>query len=119
MTIEFTVPIEPMPARRPRFGRGVTYNDPKYTAFKAAVGYYARRAMQGREPLTGAVKLDVDFYRKRKPTSRNYGDWDNHGKAVSDALNGICYRDDEQIISATVNLHKGDPHIEIKLEDLK
>ena len=113
--IKITVPIEPMPARRPRFGRGVTYNDPK---FKAAVGYYARRAMQGREPLTGAVKLDVDFYRRRKPTSRNYGDADNHLKSILDALNGICFVDDAQVVIGTFTKNHGDPHIEIRLGEL-
>lgn len=29
-------------------------------------------------------------------------DWDNVGKIVSDALNGIAYRDDSQIVDARV-----------------
>lgn len=116
--IKFTVPIEPMPARRPRFAGGVVYNDPKYTAFKAAVAHYARRAMQGREPLTGAVKLSVDVYKKIVPTALKFGDWDNHGKSISDALNGICYIDDRQIIDGHVRLHKGDTLIIIALEEL-
>ncbi len=117
-TIKFTVPIEPMPARRPRFAGGVVYNDPKYTAFKAAVAHYARRAMQGREPLTGAVKLTADFYRRRKPTSRTYGDADNHLKSICDAMNGICYLDDAQVTIGTFTKNRGEGHIDIQLEEL-
>lgn len=29
-------------------------------------------------------------------------DWDNIGKAVCDALNGIAYKDDSQVVSANV-----------------
>lgn len=72
----------------------------------------------GRQPLTGAIKLTADVYVKREPTSLNSGDWDNHGKAISDALNGICYQDDRQIIDGHVRLIKGKPHVIIEVEDL-
>ena len=53
--------------------------------------------------------------RRKYPTVRP--DWDNLGKMVSDALNGLAYHDDKQIVSATVEKQYGDPErIEITLE---
>lgn len=45
------------------------------------------------------------------------GDWDNHAKAVSDALQGICYVDDKRIVEGHIKLCKGTPHISIEIEE--
>lgn len=94
------------------------YNDPRYTTSKDCLAYLAKVAMQGRQPLTGAIKLTADVYVKREPTSLNAGDWDNHGKAISDALSKIVYCDDRQIIDGHVRLIKGKPHVIIEVEEL-
>lgn len=47
-----------------------------------------------------AEYLKAKTSRKKQPTLKP--DWDNIGKAVCDALNGIAYKDDAQIISAEV-----------------
>ena len=48
-------------------------------------------------------------------------DWDNIGKAVCDALNGIAYDDDAIIVSGSVTkwvAAEGElPHVEIRLQD--
>jgi len=93
------------------------FNDPRYTDFKLYVGLHARVAMQGRAPFTGAVKLTVNAFTKYEPTLLKAGDWDNHGKSISDALNGICYLDDRQVVEGHVYLYKGTPHVEIELEE--
>lgn len=36
------------------------------------------------------------------PTGRDLGDWDHHGRSVSDALTGVLYPDDAQIIDGHV-----------------
>lgn len=119
-TIKFTAPIVGVPFKRPRFNRstGATFNDACYTAFKDALGWFARQAMHGLPPLTGAVKINVDIYRNRNPLTKSFGDGDNHLKAVMDALTGICYLDDAQVIVGTFNKFRGTPHIEIELEGL-
>jgi Holliday junction resolvase RusA-like endonuclease len=44
-------------------------------------------------------------------------DYDNISKAVSDALNGLAYSDDGQIVSASIEkLYSGRPRLEIELE---
>lgn len=74
--------------------------------------------------LTGAVQMTVNVYvaiakstpkktREKmltgelKPISRT-GDLDNLFKAISDALNGVAYDDDSQIIEATIRKFYGE-----------
>lgn len=38
-------------------------------------------------------------------------DWDNVGKIICDALNGIAYHDDAQVVSATVEKRYGEPMV--------
>ena len=120
--IKFTAPIEPVPFKRPRFNRktGATFNDKRYSEFKDALGWFAKIEMDSRglAPLTGEVKLNVDIYRKRNPLSKNFGDGDNHLKAVMDALTGICYVDDAQVSVGRFNKFRGTPHIDIEMEEI-
>lgn len=45
-------------------------------------------------------------------------DWDNVGKLVSDALNGVAYGDDKEIVAATViKMYSDRPRMRIVLED--
>ena len=117
--IKFTAPIEPVPFKRVATHGKRRYNDPRYSAFKDALGWHALQAMDGREPLKGAVRINVIISRKRKPTSRTFGDGDNHLKAILDALNGICYEDDAQVVIGTFLKRRGEPSIEIELEEIK
>ena len=56
---------------------------------------------------TAPIKISITAEYPRAKTSRNAEptlkpDWDNVGKAVCDALNGIAYKDDAQITAAEV-----------------
>lgn len=118
--IKITAPLEPVPFPRPSSNGTRRFNPPRYSAFKQALGLIARQAMNGQAPLTGAVKLRADFYKlkPRLPTSRNYGDIDNHLKAVLDSLNGICYEDDRLIVDVRATLNHGNPLVVIELEEV-
>ena len=115
--ISFNAPICPVPFKRAA-GFGRRFNPPDYSNFKLQLGLIAKQAMQGRAPLTGRIKFYVEIYRNIEPESLNFGDVDNHLKAALDALNGICYLDDRQIVDGHVRLFKGEPHIFIELEEL-
>lgn len=117
-TIKFSADIVPVTFKRPDSNRKRRYDPPDYAAFKAALGYVARRAMNGRAPLDCALKFDLKIFNNLPPASSNFGDWDNHAKAACDALNGICFVDDRQIVDGRVRLFRGDPHVEILLEEL-
>ena len=102
MTIKFTAPIEPVPFKRVQSNGKRRFNDPRYSDFKDVLGWHAKQAMNGQAPFTGAISIKIEVFKKIIPTALKFGDWDNHGKAVSDALNGICYADDKQIIHGEV-----------------
>ncbi len=117
-TIKFTVTTEPVPFKRAMTNGKRRFNDPRYFEYKLYLGLHARVAMQGQAPFDGAIRIHVDVFTKYEPTSLRAGDVDNHLKAAMDALNGICYRDDRQITDAAVNVFKGNPHVEIEVEEL-
>ena len=117
-TIKFVVPTEPVPFKRAMTNGKRRFNDPRYSDFKDYVGAHAKVAMNGQAPFDGAIRITVTVSTKYEPTSLKSGDVDNHLKAAMDALNGICYRDDRQIVNATVNVFKGTPHVEIEVEAL-
>lgn len=115
--IKFKAETEPVPFKRVMTHGKRRYNNKRYSLFKEVLGHLAKIAMQGRAPFKGAIKIKADFYKpKPKPTSRNWGDLDNHLKAVMDSLNGICYEDDSQVVEAHATKNFGEAHIEIELE---
>ena len=119
-TIEFTADLEPVPFPRPMSNGKRRFNPPRYSTFKRDLALIARSAMNGRAPFAGNLALHADFF-KLKPrdlSSRQWGDLDNHVKAVLDALNGIVFLDDKQVIKICGSKNFGEPHIFISLEEL-
>jgi Holliday junction resolvase RusA-like endonuclease len=108
---------------RPRFGNGRAYTDKATGNAEAFIRLCAAQAMQGAAPLQGALEVRMavtvgvpaSWPRKRRqealegvlrPTGRP--DWDNVAKLASDALNGIVWLDDAQVVQATVSKHYGE-----------
>lgn len=108
--------IEPLPQPRPRFGGGRCYEPARITKYKSAVATAAKVAMCGKNPIENPVKVNLKLWRKYKPTSRRYGDFDNHAKSICDALNKIVWLDDSQVVSATVEKYQSTtPKVEIEI----
>lgn len=86
-------------------GRVVTLHA-KSNALKAwrhAVGFEAKKAMEGRFAATGPVALTVDFYLPRPKRARRAApyvkpDLDKLVRAIGDGLSQVVYIDDGQII---------------------
>lgn len=119
--IRIDAPLNPVPFKRVMTNGKRRYNNARYTEFKEELGYFALKAMGGRAPLKGAVRIRAHFSR-RKPkriTSRMWGDVDNHLKSVLDALNGICYEDDAQVIEVTGTKSYGEPRVLIEVEEVR
>lgn len=106
------VAMEPRGKERPRFVRatGRVYTPAK--TVRAELRIQEQVAAEYRDaPYLGPVTLVVTVYLpkpKSKPKNKpcwptSKPDWDNYGKLVSDALNGIVYRDDSQITWASVH----------------
>lgn len=52
-----------------------------------------------------------------RPTKKP--DWDNIGKIISDALNGLAYHDDSQIVTATVEKwYSTEPRVEVEIQEI-
>lgn len=118
--IRFEVATEPIPLARARFGHGRAYLPKRSREYRCRVAEAAREALNGREPITGELTCKLEFYRKYKRSARIAGDIDNHVKAVLDALNGIAFADDAQVVSLTATkfTDKQKPRLVVELNQL-
>lgn len=94
---EFVVPGEPRSKARPRVTRlGHTYT-PKTTQ-DAETAVREAYTASGGDIMTGTLGIDVLFCNG----TRIRKDIDNQLKLVLDALNGVAYADDHQVMQARV-----------------
>lgn len=108
-----------------------SYTPARTVTEEGAVRYFCERAIGDMKPLEGALELIVRIF-KPIPESWSKGkraaalageirptdvpDWDNFGKLPSDALNGMAYVDDRQIVDGFVSLWYSDrPRTEISV----
>jgi Holliday junction resolvase RusA-like endonuclease len=133
----FTLPVEPVGQRRPRFvSRG------KYTkAYKAKKQQADESKLLGllyslkpAKALEGAIELKITAYfpiPKSWPKWRRLAalngevrpatipDWDNIAKMLCDVLNGVWWRDDRQIVGALVRKYYSDnPRWEVEIKEV-
>lgn len=117
MTLQPSIAIvvlgDPRAKGRPRFdprtGRART---PRGTRLaENTFGWEARKQLTSVQPLTGPVAVRVRFY---TATARRV-DVDNLVKLTLDALNGIAWEDDSQIVhvTATKTLDRENPRTEL------
>jgi Holliday junction resolvase RusA-like endonuclease len=130
--IKLTIPGEPCAKQRPRLGKGYTYTPQKTVNYETLIKQLYIMEHRGKR-LDGPLKLTVGaFFSIPKSTSRakrekmlqgitrptKRPDWDNVGKVISDALNGLAYHDDSQIVSATVEKwYSTEPRVEVEIID--
>ena len=121
--IPFTVYGIPRPKQRARILKnGFSYIPKETREYEERISWAAREA--GCWEHEGMVALDVFAYfaiPKRELTSIIEGDarpkrpdWDNIGKIVSDALEGVCYKDDKQVVMAkVVKMYSVEPRLDV------
>lgn len=108
--MQFTVYGKPRGKQRPRFNRTTktTYTPVQTIEYERQIRQAYTAAGGGMlsetEPIS--VLIEAEYVkartsRKKQPTLKP--DWDNIGKVVSDALNGMAYKDDAQIVTATIH----------------
>ena len=121
--IKLVIDGEPVAQGRPKFttrGKFAKAYDPaKSRNYKKYVALVARQQYK-LKPLTGALKISCTFYRPiqqsgskavknaklkhiTRPTVKP--DIDNYFKCVTDALKGICWIDDNQIVDVEMHKH--------------
>ena len=134
----FIVPGPAVAQARPRLttwgGMAHAYEPKKSRDYKSYVRECATGQGAPDEPLSGPLSLLVTEYRaipaswaKWKRQAANEGDispmtkpdWDNIGKAISDALNGLIWKDDAQVIDGHVRkFYDTEPRVEIEVRKL-
>jgi Holliday junction resolvase RusA-like endonuclease len=133
MMIKLTIPGAPCAKGRPRLGKYGTYTPQKTINAETLIkelyilGNYGKQLEGALEmtvkacfpiPKSKSNKVAVDMSMgKIRPTSRPDGD--NILKLVSDSLNGLAYRDDSQIVKATVEKwYSLEPRVEIEIKEV-
>ena len=136
--MKLTIPIEPKPQPRPRVtARGKfahAYEPKSITQYKRLIASKYRSVYKQQLPLTGALSVDVRFYRpiqksiskierqrrllgQSLPTVRP--DIDNYVKAILDALNGLAFKDDSQIaVLYARKIYSENPRTEIEITEI-
>lgn len=136
MAYDLVIPGEAVPQGRPRFGRGRAYDPPKSRKYKEYVRKLAREDMPPdarRHPLTCPVRLTCVIYRgvpkswsrrkraaaiadKIRPTTKP--DVSNILKGIEDALTGMWYKDDSQIVEYGVigKWYADEPRVYVRLD---
>lgn len=103
--ITIIIPGDPVPLPRERVkvirGKPHHYRTGPIVAYQETVRLLANQACQC--PLLGPLIVQIDFTLERPATTKFAvpackPDIDNLVKGVLDALNGIAYRDDKQVI---------------------
>ena len=128
MAICFSRPGRPVPWQRARTNNGQYFTAPLARAAMKELAWAARCAMKGAPLMTGPLKITVGFMYeipkswdrpKRnkalagqiKPTGRP--DIDNLGKLVLDAIKGVVFEDDAQLVTLAAGKHYGPSSITV------
>jgi Holliday junction resolvase RusA-like endonuclease len=117
-TICFKIPGPPKGKGRARFVKatGRAYTPADTASYENLVKVLAMQAMAGQPPLEGPVRVDLyasypiaASWPKKKKADAAAGTWrctvkpdiDNVLKAVWDAINGVVFKDDAQVVQVT------------------
>lgn len=105
--VSISIPMKPVGKQRPRVTSHGTYTPSQTKAAEQIIQAHARNTYRGQPwhcPI--ALYVEVHLLSPVRPKNAHHPvvkpDWDNYGKLVSDALNGLVYHDDSQIVFAEV-----------------
>ncbi len=106
--ITVTIPGRPVPKDRPRVVRGNTYTPAATVAAEHRIALLARAA--GARPIECPVAVRAEFVFK---DGRARADIDNLAKLVLDALNGVAFKDDRQVVSLEATIYRGQKDLSV------
>ncbi len=95
MSCSFVVPGNPIPWQRAGGGAGRRFTRPETRMYQASVRAHAYSARV--KPIDGPVRVACIFHRE----SHQPCDLDNLLKTILDALQGIAYENDRQVVSVS------------------
>lgn len=108
-----TLPLPPSTNRLWRTCGGRRFSTPEAKSFKIEAGWIAKVTRP--EMLTGPICVRIDIYRARKA-----GDLDNFLKITLDAMQGILFRNDSQVVEIRARLFddKTNPRVTVSVAEV-
>lgn len=93
----------------------MTYKTPEAKKWQETLGWEAKRQGRSLQWLTDPIYVGITMFVSRDR------DIDSSIKLTLDALNGVLYRDDTQVVHLNVKKEydKENPHMEIEIESMK
>ena len=123
---EIFIPIAPVAKQRARVCKTHAYTPKETVYFAKAIGLIVKAEMRKRKMqiLHNALDVDFDFFIVKPKTVKRIfhtttPDKDNLEKAMMDALNGILWKDDKQIVSGRTTKQYGEAGIRMRVTDLE
>lgn len=118
MRLSFTVPGQPVPLQRARKGRNGWYTPVASRDYKEHIAWHALEAKAKLAEKNQEWRLDGEYGLRLWAYCRDARrrDWSNILKAVEDALIGVLWLDDSQIIdyaSSGLRMDPFKPRVEI------
>lgn len=137
-SLALTIPGPPVPKGRPRLstinGQARAFTPGKTRRYEDLIRLEAGRVMEGRDQLDGPLLVRVSAFmaipkslNKARTAAAIAGtlrpqtkpDVDNFAKVI-DALNGIAWRDDSQVVHLVVSKHYSDrPRLDLFAEEIR
>lgn len=133
--IKFTIPGQPVAKGRPKVTRWGAYTPEKTVNYENLVKFSYIGEHKGKEILEDYLAIEIKFYFKiPKSTSKKKRkqmiegkimhnkrpDIDNCIKSITDALNEIAYKDDNQIVEIhAYKYYSEEPRAEVSIESWK
>lgn len=131
--VEFTIKGEPRGKGRPRFTRtGRVYTPSETSQYEALVALGYRNSVRGYK-FTSPVRVTIGAYhkppKKSKKVVKDMLDWhilptkkpdvDNIAKIILDALNGVAWDDDTQVVDLLVyKRYEEEPFVKVIIEEI-
>ena len=135
--IKLIIKGKPEPQGRPRASRArnrIIMRDPETSRnYKRSVAWQAK-SQWNKRPLEGALAVEMDIYRQIPKSTSNVRrerknakeirpivrpDIDNYTKSVLDALDGIVWKDDAQVVTLSANkYYSDDPRVELTVRQI-
>jgi crossover junction endodeoxyribonuclease RusA len=113
--VTLVLPYPPSANRYWRHANNRTYVSEEAKDYKRTCGWMAREILGDFEPLAGPVFMRVRVYRPQKS-----GDLTNRIKVLEDALEGIAYINDKQIVWNDHRRYedKDNPRVEVEFSEV-
>ncbi len=106
MGVAFELDMEPIPCPRPKVSRsGRVFYPGRYSNWKSRANMMLGPVLASAgilRPWRGPLMLSVDFYVARPKTTQldyPHPDIDNYVKSIMDALTGLAWEDDRQVVA--------------------